>query len=77
MVFCSGIFGIACATLIGYVAALILQFYYPTKLNFKLRKLRYTPRINQKNGHKMRLLSEDEEDVHLNLVCGGREHFFN
>ena len=59
-------FGIACATLIAYVAALILQFYYPTKLSFKLRKLRYTPRINPKNGHKMRLLSEDEEDVHMN-----------
>ena len=59
-------FSIAVATLISYVAALILEFYYPTKLNFKLRKLRYTPRINPKNGRKMRLLSEDEEDVHLN-----------
>src|SRR6266705_1258931 len=37
-------FGIATATLIGYVAALILEFYYPTKRNFKRRKLRYNAR---------------------------------
>jgi len=70
-------FGIACATLIGYVAALILEFYYPTKLNFKLKKLRYTPRINPKNGHKMRLLSEDEEDVHLNEGMQAEENIFS
>jgi len=70
-------FGIACATLIGYVASLILQFYYPTKLNFKLRKLRYDPRINPKNGNKMRLLSEDEEDVHLNLGMQAEENIFS
>src|SRR6478609_4802240 len=70
-------FGIALATLVGYVASLILQFYYPTKLNFKLRKLRYDPRINPKNGHKMRLLSEDEEDVHLNLGMQAEENIFS
>ncbi len=70
-------FGIACATLISYVAALILEFYYPTKLSFKLRKLRYSPRINPKNGHKMRLLSEDEEDVHLNLGMQAEENIFS
>jgi hypothetical protein len=70
-------FGIACATLVGYVAALILEFYYPTKLNFKLRKLRYSPRINPKNGHRMRLLSEDEEDVHLNEGMQAEENIFS
>src|SRR5579871_1677246 len=70
-------FSIACATLISYVAALILQFYYPTKLNFKLRKLRYTPRINPKNGNKMRLLSEEEEDVHLNEGMQAEENIFS
>src|SRR6267154_3983288 len=70
-------FGIACATLIGYVAALILEFYYPTKLSFKLRKLRYTSRINPKNGRKMRLLSEDEEDVHLNEGMQAEENIFS
>jgi hypothetical protein len=70
-------FGIALATLIGYVAALILQFYYPTKLSFKLRKLRYTPRINPKNSKQMRLLSEDEEDVHLNQGMQAEENIFS
>lgn len=70
-------FSIASATLITYVASLILEFYYPTKLNFKLRKLRYTPRINAKNGHRMRLLSEDEEDVHLNEGMQAEENIFS
>lgn len=70
-------FSIAAATLIAYVAALILEFYYPTRLNYKLRKLRYTPRINPKNGRKMRLLSEDEEDVHLNEGMQAEENIFS
>lgn len=70
-------FSIAVATLISYVAALILEFYYPTKLNFKLRKLRYTPRVNPKNGRKMRLLSEDEEDLHLNEGMQAEENIFS
>ncbi len=75
--FVRAFFSIACATLISYVAALILQYYYPTKLNFKLRKLRYLPRINPKNGHKMRLLREDEEDVHLNEGMQAEENIFS
>jgi hypothetical protein len=70
-------FGVASATLIGYVAALILEFYYPTKLSYKLRKLRYTPRVNPKNGHRMRQLSEDEEDVHLNEGMQAEENIFS
>jgi hypothetical protein len=70
-------FSIAGATLIAYVAALILQFYYPTILNVKLRKLRYTPRVNPKTGKKMRLLSEDEEDVHLNEGMQAEENIFS
>jgi len=70
-------FSIAAATLISYIASLVLQYYYPTRLNFKLRKLRYTPRINPKNGHRMRLLSEDEEDVHLNEGMQAEENIFS
>ncbi|MFM7858219.1 MAG: hypothetical protein ACKO96_41445, partial [Flammeovirgaceae bacterium] len=65
------------ATLIAYVAALILNYYYPTPLNYKLRKLRYSPRINPKTGNKMRLLSEDEEDVHLNEGRQAEENIFS
>ncbi len=70
-------FGIAGATLVTYSAALILDFYYPTRLNYKLRKLRYTPRINPANGNKMRLLSEDEEDVHLDEGMQAEENIFS
>jgi hypothetical protein len=68
---------VCAATLIAYVASLILDYYYPTPLNFKLRKLRYTPRINPKTGNKMRLLSEDEEDVHLDEGRQAEENIFS
>jgi hypothetical protein len=68
---------ICAATLIGYVASLVLEYYYPTVLNFKLRRLRYTPRINPKTGSKMRLLSEDEEDVHLDEGMQAEESLFS
>jgi hypothetical protein len=70
-------FSIAGATLIVYVASLILDYYYPTKLNAKLRKWRYMPRTNPKTGNKMRLLSEDEEDVHLNEGMQAEENIFS
>jgi hypothetical protein len=70
-------FSIAGATLVAYIASLILDFYYPTKLNAKLRRWRYMPRTNPKNGHKMRLLSEDEEDVHLHEGMQAEESVFS
>ncbi|WP_157493823.1 hypothetical protein [Fulvivirga imtechensis] len=68
---------VAGGTLIGYIAALVLQYYYPTKLNKKLRKWRYTPRVNPNTGRKMRLLSEDEEDVHLDEGMQAEENVFS
>lgn len=70
-------FGFAGATLVAYVANLVLDFYYPTKLNSKLKKWRYMPRINPNNGHKMRLLSEEEEDVHLDMGKQAEESIFS
>jgi hypothetical protein len=70
-------FSMAGATLVAYVASLILQFYYPTVLNLKLRRLRYTPRTNPETGNRMRLLSEDEEDVHLNEGMQAEENIFS
>lgn len=69
-------FSISGATLIGYIAALILDYYYPTRLNHKLRKLRYTPRISS-TGNKMKLLTEDEEDVHLDEGMKAEENIFS
>lgn len=68
---------LACATMIGYVGALILEYYYPTKLSKKLKKWRYTPRLNPKTGARMRLLSEAEEDVHLNEGMQAEENVFS
>src|SRR5690242_7125756 len=35
--------GIAAATLVGYISALVLEYYYPTRVHYKLRKWRYMP----------------------------------
>ncbi len=70
-------FGVAGATLVSYVAKLILQYYYPTKLHEKLKKWRYMPRVNPKTGNRMRLLAEDEEDVHLDEGAKSEESIFS
>jgi hypothetical protein len=69
--------GIAAATLVAYIAALVLEYYYPTRLHAKLRKWRYMPRINPVTGNKMRLLREDEEDIHLNEGMQAEESVFS
>ncbi|NJN42323.1 MAG: hypothetical protein HC811_09000 [Flammeovirgaceae bacterium] len=67
---------IAGGTLIAYVASLVLDYYYPAKLNKKLVKWRNMPRINPASGNKMRLLSESEEDVHLDEGMRAEENVF-
>lgn len=68
---------IAGGTLIGYIAYLVLEYYYPTKLDKKLKRYRYATRINPKTGNKMRLLSEEEEDVHLDEGMIAEENVFS
>ncbi len=67
---------IAGGTLVAYVAFLILEYYYPTILNKKLKKWRFMPRIG-KSGNKMRLLGEEEEDVHLEEGMRAEENVFS
>jgi len=69
-------FSVAGATLIGYIAALILDYYYPTRLSFKMRRLRYTPRISS-SGNRMKLLTEEEEDVHMDEGMKAEENIFS
>jgi hypothetical protein len=69
-------FSVAGATLISYIASLVLDYYYPTRLSKKLRRLRYTPRISSA-GNKMKLLTEDEEDVHLDEGMKAEENIFS
>ena len=68
---------VAGGTLVGYVSYLILDYYYPTVLSKKLRKWRYMPRINPSTGSQMRLLSEEEEDVHLEEGMQAEENVFS
>ncbi len=64
------------AVLFGYVIYLILKFYYPAKMEKQLNRLRYTPRIS-KAGNEMKLLSEEEEDVHLDEGMQAEENVFS
>lgn len=67
---------VAGGTLIVYVAYLVLEYYYPTILHRKLRKWRYMPR-KSKAGNEMRLLSEEEEDVHMEEGMRAEENVFS
>ncbi len=69
-------FGISGATMIIYISSLVLDYYYPTIVNRKLRRLRFAPRTSSTGG-KMKLLSEDEEDVHLNEGMQAEESIFS
>jgi hypothetical protein len=64
-------------TLVGYIAFLILEYYYPGRVDKKLKKWRYMPRVNPKTGNKMRLLAEHEEDVHLDEGMKAEEDVFS
>ena len=70
-------FGFAAGTIIGYVSFLLVEFYYPSILNRKLNRWRYMPRINPATGGKMRLLSEEQEDVHLDEGMKTEENMFS
>lgn len=59
-----------------YIFSLALRYLYPSKLAKKLRKLRYHPRKSPA-GNTMKLLSEDEEDVHLDEGMQAEENVFS
>jgi hypothetical protein len=64
-------------TLVIYTSYLMLKFAYPTVLERKLKKWRFKPRVNHKTGNKMKLLSEEEEDVHLDEGMQAEENVFS
>lgn len=68
---------VAGGILVGYVAYLVLEYYYTGPVHRKLAKWRYMPRINPKTGNKMRLLAEHEEDVHLDAGMKAEEDVFS
>jgi hypothetical protein len=64
------------STLIVYISYLMYKYSYPSTLDKKLKLLRYKPRISTA-GNQMRLLSEDEEDVHLDEGMQAEEDVFS
>ncbi|MBM3178462.1 MAG: hypothetical protein FJZ78_10705 [Bacteroidetes bacterium] len=70
-------FGLAAGTLIVYVSFLVINYYSPGVLNRELKKWRFMPRINPTTGNTMRLLSENEEDVHLDMGMISEENIFS
>jgi hypothetical protein len=64
------------AVILGVIVQNILKFYYPFFIEKRLKKLRYTPRISP-DGRKMKLLSEEEEDVFLDEGMQAEEDAFS
>jgi hypothetical protein len=64
------------AMIIGVIVQNILKFYYPFYIEKRLKRLRYTPRISP-DGRKMKLLSEEEEDVYLDEGMQAEEDAFS
>ncbi len=68
---------ICIGTLIIYISFLLMEYVYPGALEKKMKKWRYMPRVNKKTGNLMKLLSEDEEDVHLDQGMQAEENVFS
>lgn len=64
------------AMIIGVIVQNVLKFYYPFFIEKRLKKLRYSPRISP-DGRKMKLLSEEEEDVYLDEGMQAEEDAFS
>jgi len=64
------------AMIIAVIMQNILKFYYPFFIEKRLKKLRYSPRISP-DGRKMKLLSEEEEDVYLDEGMQAEEDAFS
>lgn len=64
------------AMIIGVIVQNVLKFYYPFFIEKRLKRLRYTPRVSP-DGRKMKLLSEEEEDVYLDEGMQAEEDAFS
>ena len=64
------------ATLLSYGLRYVLKFYYPFRLERRLKRLRYKPRRSP-DGRKMKLLSEEEEDLYLDEGMQAEEEVFS
>ncbi len=71
---------IGISVMLGIIATIVIQnvlkFYYPFFIEKRLKFLRYTPRVSP-DGKKMKLLSEEEEDVYLDEGMQAEEDAFS
>lgn len=72
-VFITGMMG----TLAALIVRNLLKFYYPFFIEKRLKVLRYQPRISPKTGKPMKLLSEEEEDAHLDEGMQAEENVYS
>ncbi|MGL1888453.1 MAG: hypothetical protein OCD76_18195 [Reichenbachiella sp.] len=64
------------AIIAGVIVQNILKFYYPFYIEKRLKQLRFAPRLSPE-GRKMKLLSEEEEDVYLDEGMQAEEDAFS
>jgi DNA-directed RNA polymerase subunit RPC12/RpoP len=62
---------------VGVIIKNLLKFYYPFFIERRLKVLRYKPRISPKTGKPMKLLSEEEEDAHMDEGMIEEENVFS
>ena len=51
--------------ILGWSVYSYLKYFYPSIVEKKVNKIRFKPRVSPETGNPMRLLNEEEEDIHL------------
>jgi hypothetical protein len=59
------VYTIAAAIVVALIFRYLFRVYYPGLIEKRIHDLRYHTRLSPKTGRPMRLLTEEEEDVHL------------
>lgn len=72
-----GFFALIIGFAVGYALWAIIKYYYPFILEKRLTKIRFKPMKSKETGNPMKLLTEDEEDVHLTEAMISEESAFS
>ena len=76
LLFTRVLIAIVVSVALGVSLQYVIRFYYPFFIEKRLKALRYKPRISP-DGRKMKLLSEEEEDVYLDEGMQAEEEVFS
>jgi hypothetical protein len=77
LVFVRIFISISITLILGFVSRYSFGVYYPQFIEKRLEYLRKKPRISPKSGKPMKLLTEFEEDVHLDESMRAEEDVFS